>query len=105
MKYFRILSLIYLVILFSSCSSIKEGFINQKKNSSDEFLVEKKSPLVMPPDYNELLIPKQSEVESNLEPNKIKKLVVSDENNSSSEVSEEGKGSFNEEFLKKIKKN
>ena len=33
---------------------LKEGFKNQKKNSSDEFLVEKKSPLVMPPEFNEL---------------------------------------------------
>ena len=30
---------------------MKDGFSNQKKNNSDEFLVEKKSPLVMPPDY------------------------------------------------------
>ena len=105
MKYLKIFIILSIILLNHSCGTMKEGFKNQKKNSSDEFLVEKKSPLVMPPDYNELLIPKQSEVESNLEPNKIKKLVVSDENNSSSEVSEEGKGSFNEEFLKKIKKN
>ena len=33
---------------------------NKKKNGSDEFLVEKKSPLVMPPNYDELPIPTTS---------------------------------------------
>ena len=59
MKQFRFYILIAIVVLFSSCSSLKEGFTNQKKNNSDEFLVEKKSPLVMPPDYNELPIPNE----------------------------------------------
>jgi len=49
MKQFKFYILIAIAILFSSCSSLKEGFTNQKKNNSDEFLVEKKSPLVMPP--------------------------------------------------------
>ena len=57
MKYLKILLLIYLLFSFNSCGTIKEGFTNQKKNSSDEFLVEKKSPLVMPPDYSELPVP------------------------------------------------
>ena len=59
MKQFKFYILIAIALLFSSCSSLKEGFTNQKKNNSDEFLVEKKSPLVMPPDYNELPIPNE----------------------------------------------
>ena len=59
MKQFKFYILIAIAVLFSSCSSLKEGFTNQKKNNSDEFLVEKKSPLVMPPDYNELPIPNE----------------------------------------------
>ena len=47
LKFFLILSL---YILVSSCGTVKEAFTNQKKNSSDEFLVEKKSQLTMPPD-------------------------------------------------------
>ena len=62
MKQFRFYILIVIAILFSSCSSLKEGFTNQKKNNSDEFLVEKKSPLVMPPDYNELPIPNEENI-------------------------------------------
>jgi len=48
----------FLSIILQSCGTIKEGFKSQKKNSTDEFLVEKKSPLVMPPEFEELPIPK-----------------------------------------------
>ena len=44
MKNFKILFFNYFFNFLSSCGTIKEGFTNQKKNSSDEFLVEKKSP-------------------------------------------------------------
>ena len=60
MKYFKLLIFFQLILFLYSCSTIKEGFTNQKKSSSDEFLVEKKSPLVMPPDYNDLPVPDQN---------------------------------------------
>ena len=46
--------IIYFLILLilASCGTLKEGFSNQKKDNTDEFLVKKKSPLVMPPDYD-----------------------------------------------------
>ena len=44
----KILYILILPILFLySCGAIKEGF-GSKKNSTEEFLVEKKSPLVRP---------------------------------------------------------
>ena len=54
MKYFKIIILLVLSLFIYSCGAVKEGFSNQKKNSSDEFLVEKKAPLVMPTDYKDL---------------------------------------------------
>ena len=106
MKYFKVLGIVYLSLLFNSCSTIKEGFTNQKKNSSDEFLVEKKSPLVMPPDYNELLIPKQDGEVLDTETNKIKKLVKSkDTSDISNDKTDNSNKSFDELILKKIKKN
>ena len=48
----------------------------QKKDNTDEFLVEKKSPLVMPPDFNELPLPKTSEnIEEKESENNIEKLI------------------------------
>ena len=57
MNKFKFFIAINLCILFSACGSVKEGFTNQKKDNSDEFLVEKKSPLVLPPEYGSLPLP------------------------------------------------
>ena len=42
MKQFKFYTILIIALFLSSCGSIKEGFVNQKKNNSDEFLVEKK---------------------------------------------------------------
>ena len=60
MKQLNLFLLIIFLFIFSSCGTIKEGFTNPKKKSTDEFLVEKKSPLIMPPEFNELPMPDQS---------------------------------------------
>jgi len=51
-----------IIILFSACSTIKDGFESQRKNSTDEFLVEKKAPLIMPPDFDKLPTPSDADV-------------------------------------------
>jgi|TARA_B100000927_G_C16089471_1_gene318525 hypothetical protein len=84
---------------------MKEGFKNQKKSSSDEFLVEKKSPLVMPPDYNDLPVPDQNKEISDIDENKIKDLVSSNNNKENREIdnSEEKNLNIENSILKKIK--
>ena len=59
-KIFKITTIIISILALNSCGTVREGFSSQKKNSIDEFLVEKKSPLVMPPDFNELPLPQQT---------------------------------------------
>ena len=76
MKYLKIIILLNLILLVYSCGTVKKGFINQKKNSTDEFLVEKKSPLVMPPEFNKLPLPNQNKDEDQEEKNTIKNLIV-----------------------------
>ena len=51
---FKKLLIIILLFLQLSCQSIKDGLSGKKYESSDEFLVIKKNPLVLPPDFNEL---------------------------------------------------
>ena len=103
MKYLRIFILLKLIFIFQSCGTIKEGFTNQKKNSSDEFLVEKKSPLVMPPEYNDLPIPKKNKNQSNNnEENKIKKLISSEDINT--KKPEDINQNFEKTLIEKIKK-
>ena len=103
MKQFRFYILIVIAILFSSCSSLKEGFTNQKKNNSDEFLVEKKSPLVMPPDYNELPIPNEENI--NKESNEIQSLISKSKSGEIEENFDEKSSSFEGSILEKIKNN
>ena len=101
LKFFLILSL---YILVSSCGTVKEAFTNQKKNSSDEFLVEKKSPLVMPPDYNDLPVPDQNKEIAETNENKIKDLVTKNENeNGQNNNSVDGNLDIEQSILKKIK--
>ena len=70
-----------ILIILSGCNTVKEGFKNPKKNSSDEFLVEKKSPLVMPPEFNELPIPNENDNNDQDQPNKIKNLISYNKDN------------------------
>tara|TARA_B100000989_G_C19196592_1_gene325903 strand:+ start:59 stop:379 length:321 start_codon:yes stop_codon:yes gene_type:complete len=106
MKIFKKLISITLLVLFSSCGILKDGFINQKKNNNDEFLVEKKSPLVMPPDYNELPIPNEESNQALSEQNSIKNLLSNEEkiSNTSNDKSSENPG-LEESLLEKIKNN
>ena len=103
MKLFKFCITISIALFLSSCGTIRDGFSNQKKNNNDEFLVEKKSPLVMPPDYNELPIPNEKKVEK--ENKNIKSLISKSKNSDIKENSNENKSSFEGLILEKIKNN
>ena len=79
-KFLRYFIVICFLIFLHACSTVKEGFSNQKKSSKDEFLVEKKSPLIMPPDYDELPAPNLNENDKDEDTEKLKKLIVKSEN-------------------------
>ena len=80
MNFFKLIFCLFLFIFFTSCGVVKEGFSNQKKNNSDEFLVEKKSPLIMPPDFDELPIPNNQNNNDNTQETAIKKLISTMDN-------------------------
>ena len=108
MNYFKIIILLILTLFLISCGTLKEGFTNQKKNSSDEFLVEKKSPLVMPPNYGELPAPKNSNTDTETETDEttIKNLIINEEVTGSdyNELQEKNRD-FEENLIEKIRKN
>ena len=56
-KILYIISLIFFVISCNSLDSVKRGITGQKQKSTDEFLVKKKNPLILPPDYESLPTP------------------------------------------------
>ena len=87
-----------------SCGTIKEGFTNQKKNSTDEFLIEKKSPLIMPPSYGELPVPSNEKTNQENQTNNIKSLISKKKDNEKFQNAEPDEN-FEESILKKIKNN
>ena len=104
MKYSKIFTYLCLLTFLFSCGAVKEGFTNQKKNNSDEFLVEKKSPLVMPPEYNELPIPQSDKNNKDDKSDNSFKNLIEVENKETS-VSKSTNKSFEEKILEQIKNN
>ena len=107
MKFLNISIILMLAILISSCGTVKDAFTNQKKNSSDEFLVEKKSPLSMPPDYEELPVPKTLQNQSENDDKKIKSLITNNDNIEDQNIKNSNTQSqnFEQTIIEKIKQN
>ena len=67
-KFFKILIYLNLFIFLINCGGgwgdFKKTMSGQKTNSTDEFLIKKKDPLVLPPDYGELPLPKSNKNKS-----------------------------------------
>ena len=74
----KIALLISLSILYS-CTGAKDALVGKKRSdTSDEFLIKKKNPLVLPPDYEEMPVPvgKEDNRLNDQENINIKKLVI-----------------------------
>ena len=97
-----IILMLTLTLTIQNCSTIEKGFSSQKKNSTDEFLVEKKSPLVMPPEFNELPEPKILNTEEIADDKKIKEMIS---NNKSTDNSITKNKNLENLIIEKIKQN
>ena len=96
---------IFITLFFlAACQSTKDAFTLKKKSSTDEFLVEKKNPLVLPPAYGKLPIPQDGQIiDDEIEDSKINVFVNNEDNNSSSTVEKNSKpSSLEESILQKI---
>ena len=103
--------LIFLIISFSfliGCQSLKDGLEgNKRSKSAEEFLIEKKNPLVLPPDFSKLPTPKNSTLEDsteNIEEMDIEKIL---NKGSKKKVEKKSKNtnSVEKSILEKINKN
>jgi hypothetical protein len=92
-------------LFFNSCANIKKG-IGLEKEIPNEFLIEKKDPLVLPPDYN-ILPPdsKENKKETKKSHLSIEEILNKDIKNKDLPNSSTKNNSSNleEEILKKIK--
>ena len=98
------LLIIISTVLLSNCSSVQKAFDPQNKNTSEEFLVEKKSPLSMPPSFEELPIPSSEKIDKDSQINNIESLITKNNDNETLEAAESDKD-FEQSILDKIKNN
>ena len=96
--------LLILFLLLTSCGSLSEAkrvMKNEKVITTDEFLVKKRNPLVIPPNFEEVPIPGSEPKKIINEEEKIKRILNApkDENNSTSKSS-----SVENSILKRIRK-
>ena len=102
---FKNISYLFWVLIFlSGCQSVKETLAGTKKSNDAEFLVEKKNPLVQPPEFNKLPEPKSLNKVNKEEINSkdfldLKKITSNKSNDNTSS------SSLEDSILKKIKAN
>ena len=104
MKIKKITILLFFVLFLYSCSGAKDALQGKKRSdNSDEFLVEKKNPLTVPPDINELPEPLDQEDQKDNEDINIKKVLKIDENkDTNSDNDNENQNSLEKSILEKI---
>ena len=106
-KFFKFFNLLLLLLFIYSCGSVGEALQGKKRSEQgDEFLIDKKNPLTMPPDFNKLPEPGEATIkstkdiesdQSNIE-NLLKKSKIEDDTSSSKQST-----SIESSILKKIK--
>ena len=102
-KFFKISKLLILLLFIYSCGSVGEALQGKKRSDQgDEFLIDKKNPLVMPPDFDKL--PKPGDASS-----KSTKDIGNDQSNikdllKKSDIEEDDSSAL-EEISKEIEKN
>ena len=107
MKIKKITTLLFFVLFLYSCSGAKDALQGKKRSdNSDEFLVEKKNPLTVPPDIDELPVPLDQEDQAQTDDQEdinIKKVLKIDENKDANvESNNENQNSLEKTILEKI---
>ena len=99
----NILKIFTVSLLLFSCSGGLEGFkLKRKSTSGDEFLIEKKDPLVLPPDFSKLPNPEEGIKETEKEESQIE--IEFNNDNSENQNTEKSSTSLEKSILEKIQK-
>ena len=103
----NIFYLIVIIFFLNSCQSVRDGLTGAKRNQSDEFLVEKKNPLTLPPEFENLPVPiENSKEEVDEKDFDIRKLFGNLPKDESKKSGSNGLSeSLESSILKKINKN
>tara|TARA_B100001540_G_C15617987_1_gene556237 strand:- start:245 stop:571 length:327 start_codon:yes stop_codon:yes gene_type:complete len=106
MKLKKIIIFLFSTLFLFSCSGAKDALQGKKRSEqSDEFLVEKKNPLTVPPDINELPVPLDQDDENQTKEDDIdikKVLEINESQDTDVQNSNESQNSLEETILEKI---
>ena len=97
--------LMSLMIIFSNCSSFSEAskvLRNEKRASTDEFLIQKKEPLTQPPDFERIPEPESIKSRSTQNQNNFEKILKT--NKAKSGDSQTQSSSTEQSIINRIKK-
>ena len=89
---YKIINILIIIFFVTSCAamqSAKKTLTGEKQYTTDEFMVQKKNPLILPPDYENLPTPDEEAAAKEEISNFEKTLGASIEDNSSKSSSAE----------------
>ena len=101
----NIIFFVILTFLLMSCGtlqSVKRGITGEKDFSTDEFLVQKKDPLILPPDFENLPTPSERQTAQD-ESSKFEKTLTKSSSTESISSSSSSSGSTEQSILEKIR--
>ena len=105
---YSIFLLIFLFLL-SGCQDVKKGFSGKNIDQGEEFLVIKKNPLVVPPDFEKMPLPKNKIDKTNSikvkndQVSEFEKLLKTKDENINVSNSNENTGDLEKKIIDKIK--
>ena len=101
--------LLMFLFLVSGCQDVKKGFSGKNIDEGEEFLVIKKNPLVVPPDFEKMPLPK-NEVDNtssikveNEQVSEFEKILSNQKKNSNVQDSSDDTGDLEKKIIDKIK--
>ena len=101
--------LLIFLFLLPGCQDVKKGFSGKNIDQGEEFLVIKKNPLVVPPDFEKMPVPKNEIDKTNSikvendQVSKFEKLLKSKDENINVSNSNENTGDLEKKIIDKIK--
>jgi hypothetical protein len=95
----KILSLFLIVFLLSACENVQKGLGMKKDTAPDEFLIEKRNPLTIPPNFD--LLPPDSVNQNNQKDEKDNLREIFNKNLSKTEKDDENNKENNSRSLEK----
>ena len=102
-----IFQIIFLTIFLANCASVKRGIEGKRISKGEEFLIEKKNSLEIPPDFGDLPLPKKNNDEDDILLNEdinIEKLFKKNKNVEAPKTTNTNT-TVEKSILRKIKKN